>query len=502
MRTPLVLLVLLSSTAFADPVLRRAPSDYTMLAIRTAHLKNMFVEAPGCNVGVNCPHPNTSSACGHLQAKNAQFAGESQVVSDSMCGTESFAAVFRNGPGGCAPDCATISDPGPNADCSTPFAAPILGDLDGDDEPSCSADCEVDLDDVAAACGVTLPFPACDPNRPVLAGEGEDCSAFDVLPGNERCDLAPGTYGAIFVRDGARIAFGTGTTVICMLRAGKATRITNVGSALVVVPGRGVVKLGNASDAGGICHALHIVTERGPIHFGKHGDFMLDACSLASRLHLGHDNTLRGQYIGDTVLSDLNNDALCCTAPPPTTTTTVAGTTSTTVFGATTTTSVSATTTSTTLGGGGLFTRTIGFYKTHPAITQSILSASGPLAVCGRSISDVDLNHAHSAIEALCVSPKGDQRLQLARQLTGAALTMAAGGATFTDLASCNATCASTSSSSAALAACIESTSGFNESGDSASAPWGSPGPADSKPCQRAHSTACTILAPSSCGAP
>lgn len=164
------------------------------------------------------------------------------------------------------------------------------------------------------------------------------------------------------------------------------------------------------------------------------------------------------------------------------------------------TTSTSTSTTSTTLS--GAWTRTIGFYKTHPAITLDILTSSGGVTVCGEVITDVDVDHGHSALEALCISPMGDLRLQLVRQLTAAALTMAAGGDTFGDFATCNAACATPGAPGTTLSSCIADTDFFNNAGDPLPAPFDPPGAADPKPCEVAHDSACTVLDPGSCGAP
>ena len=75
--------------------------------------------------------------------------------------------------------------------------------------------------------------------------------------------------------------------------------------------------------------------------------------------------------------------------------------------------------------------RTPGFWGTHGGteksssvnITDAVLDAfGGTLSVCGTIIDNTDVGNIHSALEAICVSPKGDSRLQLARQLTAAAL--------------------------------------------------------------------------------
>jgi hypothetical protein len=505
------ILLLLPSLVAATPLLDEDLDHYVIFAMRRLRLKNLAVEPPGCNVGVNCAQPSANSACGVLRGKDASIPPLGQVAADHLCATGSFFQVFRNGPS-CSPDCTMISSPGPAGDCTTPFTTPIVDDLDGDGNPSCSSDCDVDFEDFATACEVSLPFPPCDPARPIVAEPDADCGADDVLPGNFRCDLAAGTYGSVFVRDGARLDFGPGTTVACRLKAGKATRVTSAGSATVLVPAPGSIKINNASDVGGECRALYLVTERGVIHFGRNGDYTLDACSIAGKLNLGHANNLRGTFIGLDTAMDFNNDARCCSpAEPPVTSTTVTGsstssstappTSTTTNAGGTTTTGPGSTTTSTTLPGGGAFTRTIGFYKTHPAVTQQILDAHGPLSVCGRTLTDTDVAHAHSALEALCGSPQGDQRLQLVRQLTGAALSTAAGGAQF-DPRACNAVCQDPAATAAALSACIDAADAFNNSGDGVTAPWDPAGPADPRPCDLAAKSPCTILDPSACASP
>jgi hypothetical protein len=77
--------------------------------------------------------------------------------------------------------------------------------------------------------------------------------------------------------------------------------------------------------------------------------------------------------------------------------------------------------------------RTPGFWGTHACpptgcekassqnITQLVLDETGPLSICGGTVSTTDLT-VTSAVEAICVSPKGDSTLQLARQLTATAL--------------------------------------------------------------------------------
>jgi len=79
--------------------------------------------------------------------------------------------------------------------------------------------------------------------------------------------------------------------------------------------------------------------------------------------------------------------------------------------------------------------RTPGFWGTHGGtekagstnITLALLNAYNAvndpdLQICGQTINNTTLGSVNSALEAICASPKGDQRIQLARQLTSAAL--------------------------------------------------------------------------------
>ena len=67
--------------------------------------------------------------------------------------------------------------------------------------------------------------------------------------------------------------------------------------------------------------------------------------------------------------------------------------------------------------------RTPGYWGTHGRVTQAVIdSAGGCLEVCGEVIKNVTVASADSALEAICTSPRGDSRLQLARQLTSMAL--------------------------------------------------------------------------------
>lgn len=482
-------LSLVSPAIAASPSLERDPSKYFVLAVRRAALQNLAVQAPACSIGVDCPLSGAN--CGVMRGSDLIVPAPGQATAASLCSPGAFFTVFRTA-GLCPhPGCSEISNRGPASDCSNPLiganALPILGDLAGNGAPSCGPGCAVDRSDIAAACGVTLPLPACNPAKPVVVQPNQDCGAFDTLPGNFHCDLAPGTYGNIVVRNGARLDFGPGTTVLCSLRAAQATRVTSNGPALVLVPGKGVVNLNNDADVGNVCGGLRIVAEAGTISFGRRGDFSLDACAIKGLLRLGHSSNLLGHFVGDIVQSDRNSGGNCCTTTSTTTTTTTLG---------------NGSTTTTTTMPGGLFTRTPGFYKNHPDITLAILNGAGGLLVCGRTITNVNVDSASSALEVMCIAVQGDARLQLARQLMAAALSGAAGGAQFTELASCNAICADPNASATDIQNCVTDADNFNNSGDNVTAPFDPPGSANPTPCQQAQGTPCTIEAPAVCATP
>ncbi len=77
------------------------------------------------------------------------------------------------------------------------------------------------------------------------------------------------------------------------------------------------------------------------------------------------------------------------------------------------------------------FCRSPGFWSGHAGtekqcsqdVTQAVIAANGgTLQVCGETITTTALDDANSAVEAMCVRIRGDQTLQLARQLTALAL--------------------------------------------------------------------------------
>ena len=99
-------------------------------------------------------------------------------------------------------------------------------------------------------------------------------------------------------------------------------------------------------------------------------------------------------------------------------------------------------------------------------ITQTVIdSVPGGLDVCGTFITNTDLLDSQSAIEAICVSVKGDIQRQLVRQLTAAALNCALANCSTehqTLIADCNVVC---DTGVGDMQACIGELDRFNNGG-------------------------------------
>jgi hypothetical protein len=164
--------------------------------------------------------------------------------------------------------------------------------------------------------------------------------------------------------------------------------------------------------------------------------------------------------------------------------------------------------------------RTPGFWGTHAAdgttvpkkpnannitlfFLQQAINDGTPITVCGTQITNTDVGDQNSALEAICVSPRGDQRLQLGRQLTAAYLNCqveTCPASVLTLLDNCNLACINNTSD---VGGCIEDVDAFNN-GISELAPgchdrqipgFQPPGPAGSgNLCGSVHTDGCTIF--------
>jgi hypothetical protein len=126
--------------------------------------------------------------------------------------------------------------------------------------------------------------------------------------------------------------------------------------------------------------------------------------------------------------------------------------------------------------------RTPGFWGTHAGteknrsqnITQAVINKVGSLTVCGETIDDTSVGSCDSAVEAICVSVKGEGQRQLVRQLTAAALNcvMSSGNADCSGVsidqifADCNNVCQGGTVEGWDISKCIGAIDCFNNGGN------------------------------------
>lgn len=297
-----VILLALSVFATALPVaaqpLRRDLGAYAILAMRRASLKDISV-AGACNVGVNCGSPSPGSDCGILRMDDATFGDGSQAAGDRTFQRAGavFFQLFRNGGG-------PLTGVTVHAPPIQTFATPIIPN-------SCSTSCQPDFTAVEASCGFPSPFPVCDPTRSVIAQKNADCAS-DTHPGNGMCDLAPGTYGTIEVRNGATVVLESGAYVACDLNVSRKARVLGEGIVLDIGTG-GSLRVGSGSQVGQDCGDMVVhLAGLGPVSFGRNARIAAQICAPRANVALGHANVIVGQVIGDTINADFSNDVQCC----------------------------------------------------------------------------------------------------------------------------------------------------------------------------------------------
>ncbi|PYO28666.1 MAG: hypothetical protein DMD86_15975, partial [Candidatus Rokuibacteriota bacterium] len=112
-------------------------------------------------------------------------------------------------------------------------------------------------------------------------------------------------------------------------------------------------------------------------------------------------------------------------------------------------------------------------------ITQAVIDANpnpahpGQLVVCGQDITNTLLGDHESAVEAICVKVQGHLRLQLARQLTAAALNCILSGSDDTcvnlsietTFSECDDVCKDAGSTNAQIGPCVDAIDCFNNGG-------------------------------------
>ncbi len=303
-------LLLVASPTAAQP-LRTDVNSYFAFAMRNASLKNLDLLSP-CNVGVNCAQPTSNSSCGVAALENSFFADGSQLAADVTRFNRGGASVFQlfsnlipN------PSNVTVRQPGPGPNGTNPLTLPILGDLDGDGNPSCGTGCAPDYGDLAAFCGLPTPAPTCNVANPILVRSGEDCLGPDSHPGNGQCDLPAGTYGNLTVQNGATISFDGGTYGFCSVGMGRNVNAVVKNAATLNVNGN--FNVNNGSALGQQCGDFTVnAFGPGAVGFGRNASITGFFCAPERTVNLGHNNDLTGRFVGDFINADSNNRGRCC----------------------------------------------------------------------------------------------------------------------------------------------------------------------------------------------
>jgi hypothetical protein len=289
----------MSTVPAAAQPLRRDLGSYFLFALKFARLKNLSVDN-ACNVGVDCAAPSANSECGELIFDEVTFADGSQAAGDRTFCTKPGATLFqlfKNSGGPC--NGITVNSPP-----ISPFDTPII-------PGTCDPGCLPDYPEIESLCGFPDPFPPCG-GAEVRVKKDEDCTgAPDAVPNNGRCDLAPGQYGDVRVRNFGKLNLSPGDYNVCNFRVGRNALVVGPG-AVINIPG-GSFRVGGSGNVGQRCGDLTVrVKGDGTVTFGRGVTLGAKVCAPESSIKLGHGNTLLGQFVGDQITSNRDNHGQCC----------------------------------------------------------------------------------------------------------------------------------------------------------------------------------------------
>ena len=289
--------------ATAQP-LKRDLASYFLFAQKNVQAKDIRVDS-ACNIGVNCAKPNANANCGVAGFEKMFMADGGQLAADEVNFSTAGASVwqlFTNKP--------FIAG---NVEVRKPpvstFTLPII-------PGTCGPNCTPDAAALAVACGFPSPFPSCDPTNNVFALPGVDCipPSADSNLGNGRCNLPPGTYGDIIVKDNADLDMTTGDYNVCSILVGKTAHVTGAAS-VVNIQGTSptALRVSNQSTFGGKCGDFKVFIQgNSDVQFGKSSTIAAQLCAPEASIGLGHLNTLIGQFIGDDINANRGNKGQCC----------------------------------------------------------------------------------------------------------------------------------------------------------------------------------------------
>jgi hypothetical protein len=294
----------IASEVEAGPPLRRDLGSYFLFAQRSVSGKDIRLLSP-CNIGVNCEQPSTNSSCGVMSFEDAFFADGSQIAADKANFNKNFAdawQVFVN-----------KGAPFPRLLVREPpiqgFALPIIAG-------TCAPGCKPNDAALGALCGMPNPFPSCDPAKPVAVSNGGDCTpaSADAATGNGRCDLKPGKWGDVKVKNEAEIRFVGGTYDVCSFTMGRRAVASAAAPAVLNVV-QDELRLGNDSKFGAQCGDFKVFVQgTDTVTLGRGGSVAAMICAPSGQIALGADKSLLGSFVADTITADRGNEGRCCGA--------------------------------------------------------------------------------------------------------------------------------------------------------------------------------------------
>ncbi len=200
---------------------------------------------------------------------------------------------------------------------------------------------------------------------------------------NATATLAPGTYGNVFIGNGAKVTLQVGVYTMCDFQTGKNSLVTTVaGVELRITKTFGI---GDHGSFGPACDVPVYVRADGKsanqtaVAFSNRTDIHGRFLSLKGEINLGDSDDLFGSFFGNRIVSDQNVNVTGCggggttttTGAPTTASTSTTTTTSTTIPSTTSTTAVTTSTTSTTSTTGTTSTTSAPTSTTIPETTTS-----------------------------------------------------------------------------------------------------------------------------------
>jgi hypothetical protein len=103
---------------------------------------------------------------------------------------------------------------------------------------------------------------------------------------------------------------------MCLFKGGQDTTTTAHGTTILIpgdAPAKSALRVNNGSNLGADCGDLRfLIGGVTKIAFGRGGLVAAEVCAPQSKISLGHNNILIGQFVADSMNADLNNFGRCC----------------------------------------------------------------------------------------------------------------------------------------------------------------------------------------------